>query len=279
MGHRDSVASAQPSMDAIEWFRAEFQQRFWILGTAAPVIYKWLFGSAEKAYHRLLQSEGPIIPAALRSLRLGYQCSPEDLLRIPRTGPVILVANHPYGEVEGLLLGASLAGIRRDFKLLATSAVASIPPLREFLIPIDRRLGLGPLEANLGSIRAAVQWLRSGGLVIVFPAGTTATRPFPKFKLTEQPWTDIAALLARWSDAAIAPVFFHGCNHWMFYAASLLHSELRYVVLIWQMLRRKRCTIRMSIGTPIRPQAFIEQAGLKRATEHLRSRTLDLSEL
>lgn len=275
-----TLAEAQnssSSMDAIEWFRAEFKKRLRKLGPVAPVMHQWLFGSAEVAYRQFLQNEGPLFPAAVRTLRLDYRCSPEEPLRVPPTGPVIVVANHPYGVVEVLLLGTILSEVRRDFRFLATSDAMLIPPIREFIIPIARRREPRSGETNSGSIRAAVQWLRSGGLVVVFPAGRVATRRFPTFKLTEQPWADIAAVLARWSDAAVVPAFFHGCNHWIFYAAGLLHRDLTYIALFWEGLRRRPRVVDVSIGTPIHVQPLIEQLGLKHATAHLRSRTLGMS--
>lgn len=240
------------------------------------MLYRKLFAPAERHYHQFLGSEEPIIPAALRTLRLDYRCLPEDLLCIPPTGPVILVANHPYGGMEVPVLAAMLSGIRQDFKFMATAAAMFIPPARQFFIPIARHRGPRAVDANCGSIRGAIEWLRSGGLVVVFPAGVIATRPVPAFRLTEQPWTDLAVILARWSNAPVVPVFLHGCNHWTFYAANLLHRDLPYLALIWQGMRHKLRVIRISIGTPIQARPLIEQSGLKQATEHLRLRTLAL---
>ena len=174
------------------------------------------------------------------------------------------------------MLGAMLNEIRKDFKFMATSAAMLISPAREFFIPVARHHDRAAVDANCGSIRDAVEWLRSGGLVVVFPAGVIATRPAPAFRLTEQPWTDIAALLARWSNALVVPVFLHGCNHWTFYAANLLHRDLPYLALIWQGMRRRQRVIRISVGAPIQAQPLIEQSGLKQVTAHLRLRTLVL---
>ena len=282
-GSDTSPASTDPynrpfSMDAIQWLRVEFERRMRILGPVAPIVDRLLFPSMEKRYRQFLQSEGPIFPAALRTLRLDYECSAEDLLRIPRAGPVIVVANHPYREWEGPLLGAILSSIREDFRFLAASDAIFGPPFRDFLIPIVRRRDLRPFDSNCGSLRAAVRWLRSGGLVVVFPAGRMAIRSAPTFKLTEQPWSDMAAVLARWSGAAVVPVFFHGSNHWLVYAAGLLHRDLRYFVWISQEIWRKPSVIRVSIGKPIRVQPIIEQSGLQHTTAYLRSQTLNLND-
>ena len=268
---------AGDNLDATAWFRTEFERRSRVLGPLAPVVHRWLFRSAERLYAEFLRREEPAFPAALRTLRLEYQCSPEELLRIPPTGPVILIANHPYGAgLEVLLLGGMLGRIRRDFRFLADAGKLFTSPVREFLIPIVLPRDPQPPGANSRSIRTAVQWLRSGGLVVVFPAGTVAARPFPAFKLTEPPWTDIAAVMARWSNAQVVPVFFHGSNHWTFYVARMLHRDLPYLTQVWHGLSRTRRVIRISIGTPIQPQSLIEERGLQYATSYLRSQTLGM---
>jgi len=169
-----------------------------------------------------------------------------------------------------------MEGIRRDFRFLADAGKIFNSPFSEFLIPIVLPRDPQPAGANRKSIRTAIRWLRSGGLVVVFPAGTVAARPFPTFKLTEPPWTDIASVMARWSDAKVVPVFFHGSNHWMFYLARMLHRELSYLTQAWQTIRRKRRVVRISIGPPLQPQSLIAQRGLQYATSDLRSQTLGL---
>ena len=201
---------SQLSTDVTEWIQAELEGRLRILGPATPIIHRWLLETAQKRYREFLDSQGHIFAAGLRTLHLDYQCSPEEISRIPRTGAAIVVANHPYRELEIPLLGAILADIRTDFRFLVTSTAMFNSMFREFFIPIERFPNGRANTANRGSIRAAVQWLRTGGLVVVFPAGAIATRPAPTFKLTEQPWSEIAAVLARWSGAIVVPIFVTG---------------------------------------------------------------------
>ena len=259
-----------------EWLECELRKRLRALGPLAPPVYERVRRLAESRYQEFRESEGPIFPAILRTLCLDYRCSAAEILHIPRDGPVIVVANHPYRDWEVPLLGAILSGTREDFRFLVAAEAAFSSPVREFLIPIVRPSDRRPADSNHGSVRAAVRWLRSGGVVVVFPAGKMATRPFPTFKLTEQPWHDIATLLARWSDATIVPAFIHGSNHWFFYAAALVYPELRHIVWIWQELRRTQRIIPVSIGSPIQLQPMIEESGLKQATAYLRLRTLSL---
>jgi len=271
-----ALAESRYSQDAVSWFRSEVEKQLPILRPVVSRIYPWIFTPAERAYERILGSEEPFFTAALKAFRLDYQCAPSALLNIPRTGPVILVANHPYGGIEGLLLGAMLIGIRKDLKFLATSVAMVVPPVREFVIPVHRQGKPQRADAHDSPVRAALRWLRLGGVVVVFPAGMSANRPAPKFNLIEQPWTDGPTVMARRSGAVVVPVFLHGCDHWIFSVASLLHPDLRYMDWIGQTLRRKRRVVRISIGKPVPREALLKQPGLKQATAYLRSLTLGL---
>ena len=92
----------------------------------------------------------------------------------------MIVANHPFGLLDGVVLGAILAARRRDFRILANSLIASIPQLREFTIPVDPFGSPGAVLANRKPLRESIQWLRAGGLLAVFPAGEVASlRPAP----------------------------------------------------------------------------------------------------
>jgi putative hemolysin len=262
--------------DVSEWFHDALQTHLQTFGPVAPLVAKWLSAPASRLYNRFRQSPDPIFSATLQTLRVEAQFSEDDRARIPKKGPVVVIANHPYRGIEVPLLGSLLQSVRDDIRFMVTSAVARNSPMRDFFIPLegaDRQ----PAGLNRLAVRAAVSWLRSGGLVVVFPSGGSATRPFPTFRLTEKPWTDSAATLAKWGGATVVPVFIHGCNHWTYYAAELVHRELRYMVWACSELSCKRRVIRTSVGIPIDARALCGQWNLRQVTEYLRARTFELS--
>ncbi len=144
---------------------------------------------AKPAVHRLLRleelndlyvdvaeggSQGEIWERILTSLNVAYQVTAGDLANIPACGPVVVVANHPYGGIEGIILAALLRSVRSDVKVLANSLLYSFPRLRQSLIPVDPFGGENAAAFNIRGLKAAIQWLRKGGVLAVFPAGEVA---------------------------------------------------------------------------------------------------------
>ncbi|MEQ1884528.1 MAG: 1-acyl-sn-glycerol-3-phosphate acyltransferase [Bryobacteraceae bacterium] len=263
---------------AITWFREEFHSRLRFLGFFGPRLYKYLFHNAEQAYLRFQSFDGIVFSRGLQEINLCAEYTEESLAKIPREGPVIVVANHPHCGLEGLLLGDLLARrVRGDFRLLATSAAAVLPRISDYIIPLLMEPGTEERQRNAPALRKAVHWLRGGGLLVVFPAGTVAQPSIPSFAIAEQPWHPIAARLARLTGARVLPVYFHGTRHWTFYAARLLHKDLPYLALAWKEWKAKPRSIRLSIGDPISLNAVAGSFSDEQWTETLRNRTLALA--
>ncbi|MEQ1948837.1 MAG: 1-acyl-sn-glycerol-3-phosphate acyltransferase [Bryobacteraceae bacterium] len=260
---------------AIVWFRHEFHRRLCFLGPLLPWLYRFLFQKAEQAYLRFQTFEGPIFTLGLRECNLRAEYAEESLAKIPRHGPVVIVANHPHCGLEGLLLGDLLCRrVRGDFRFLATSAAAVLPRVSNYIIPLVMDPGPERSRQNAAALRKAVEWLRGGGLLVVFPAGAVAQPSIPSFAIAEQPWQPVAARLARLTRAYVLPVYFHGVRHWTFYAARLLHRDLPYLALAWKEWRAKPRSIRISIGDLVPPG--LDTRSDVEWTKFLRSRTLAL---
>jgi len=126
---------------------------------------------AKPAVHRLLRleelndlharvaeagSDENVWQRILSSLNVAYEISPSDQANIPARGPVVVVANHPYGGIEGIILAALLRSVRNDVKVLANSLLCSFPCLRESLIPVDPFGGEGAATRNVRGLKAAI---------------------------------------------------------------------------------------------------------------------------
>jgi putative hemolysin len=243
------------------------------LGPIAPVLEKWFIGDVEQIYSKLLRSSRTFFDAMLDSLNIRYQCAVEELQHIPAAGPAIIVANHPFGLLDGMVLGAVLSGRRQDFRILTNALIASIPQLREFTIPVDPFGGHDAVRTNRKPLRESVQFLRAGGLLAVFPAGEVASLRPGRFGITDPDWTENVVRLAERVKAPVVPVFFHGTNSPAFHLAGLVHERLRTLLLPHELLNKSNSTVKVSIGKPISPERLASKDGVRNATAYLRART------
>src|SRR5262249_31331904 len=146
-------------------------------------------------------NDRPFFTGLLNDLAIEYECDPKDVERVPHEGPLIVTANHPFGLVEGPILGAILSRVRPDFKFLANSLLADLPQLRDHLIPVNP-FG-GAAQANSRAIRESIAWLRQRGALVVFPAGEVASIRFPSLRVTDREWTDRVARMVQLTQVPV----------------------------------------------------------------------------
>jgi len=239
----------------------KFVQNFLLL---AELDRAWIAAAAETG--------GPEVFARfLDSLDVKCECGVDDLARVPAAGPVVLVANHPFGLMEGFLFGALLARVRPDFRFLANSLLADIPVLREYVIGVDA-FG-GAAKTNWRSLRASIDWLQRGGLLVTFPAGEVSSLQLPQLSIADPAWNENITRLIEISGAVSVPAFFHGANGPGFQLAGMIHPRLRTALLPRELLNKRGRTIRVSIGRPVGPERMAELASHGEAIGYLRNRT------
>ena len=167
----------------------------------------------------------------LKGLKVRYQLAPEDLPRIPAQGPVVVVANHPFGGVEGVILPLLLGTVRQDVKILANHLLRPVTELRDLFIYVDPFGTKDSARANLASLKEALLWLQQGGCLGVFPAGEVSHLAWPKLEVTDPIWSRTVARLILKSGADAVPVFFAGQNSTLFQCLGLIHPLLRTALL------------------------------------------------
>lgn len=230
--------------------------------------------AAEIALNKWTHSipSGPALFARfLEKLGVRWHCPPEAIRRIPRAGPVVLVANHPFGLVEGATLGALLADIRSDVKFLGNSMLAAVPGIEPYLIPVDP-FG-NAAGSNWRGMRRSLEWLRQGGLLVTFPSGEVAALKLPTLEIAEPQWNERIARLIRLAGAGAVPVFFHGANSPAFHLAGLIDPRLRTAMLAQELVNKRGRTIRVAIGGPVRPATVASFTTDREAVDYLRQRT------
>ena len=171
---------------------------------------------------------------------------------IPATGSLAVVANHPFGAMDGIAVGCLLGRVRPDVMIIAHSALARVPELAERLFPIDFSGTREAERANIKSRSAALAHLKSGGCLVVFPAGAVMTTPRPLARTAEElPWGPLSARLIMRSGATVLPLYVGGQNSRLFQLASHVSQSLRYALLFHEAARMIGGTIDMTLGRPI----------------------------
>ena len=211
----------------------------------------------------------------LRRLDLSYVCAETGLHRVPARGPVVVVANHPYGLADGLILGSLLLKIRPDIKFMANSllATAELEASRNYIIPVNPFGGPGAATANRKGLRQCIDWLKGGGLLIMFPAGEVASLRLPAGTICDPAWSETVVRLVRMTNALTVPVFFHGSNGPAFQFAGLLHPGLRTILLPRELLNKRGRTLRVAVGSPITASSLSRHPTARQAADYLQWRT------
>lgn len=213
---------------------------------------------------------------ALDLLQVKFDIDERQLERIPRTGPAVVVANHPYGGLEGLFLIAELHRYRSDSLLIANELLARIPEIRDALLPVDAFGGARAANRNASSLRAALRHVRNGGLLMLFPAGAVSHLHLSAGRVCDPPWQPSMAGLLRRCECPVVPVYFGGGNSAVFQALGLLHPSMRTAMLTRELLNKRHRTIPVRIGRPIGPERLAKQSDNARLATFLRLSTYAL---
>ncbi|MCC6954866.1 MAG: lysophospholipid acyltransferase family protein, partial [Deltaproteobacteria bacterium] len=176
------------------------------------------------------------------------------LENIPATGPVIVVANHPYGGIEGMILAEILASRRSDSKILANYLLARVQELRELFIFVDPFGSATSLRKNIEPMRDSIEWVRDGNLLGIFPSGTVSHLHLSRREVSDPTWSPTVARLIRKTGATVVPVFFEGRNSWVFQALGMIHPRLRTILLPRELMNKQNRTFRVKIGQPVGPE-------------------------
>ena len=201
-----------------------------------------------------------------------------SLANIPRTGPVIFMANHPYGILDGLMLGHMMSRTRGDFKIMAHSVFNRVPDLGGHLLPISFDETKDALALNLHTRKTALAYLGQGGAIGIFPGGTVSTGARMFAKPMDPSWRNFTARMIAKSQATVVPIYFDGHTSRLFQIASHLHSSLRMGLLIKEFRKRVDTPVRVVIGDPIGRNVLNPLAkDAKAMMDFLRKATYELS--
>lgn len=232
-------------------------------------------GGLNDVYHRAMEMGDPAFFAEniLKGMNVDFRISEQDLARIPEKGKVIIVANHPFGGIEGIIMAAILQRVRPDVKIMANYLLSAIPEMRNLFVFVDPFGGQAAARANLASMKQTISLLKNGEMLGVFPAGEVAHYTFKNRKVTDPKWSNTVAKFIKKTESQVVPMFFSGQNRFIFQLAGLIHPRLRTALLPRELLNKRNTVIEVRVGNAIpysRLKKFENDGDL---TDYVRQRT------
>ena len=227
------------------------------------------------------QSEAPLPgnfwQQAMTRMGINTDVGEEALARIPKTGPLIIVANHPHGLVDGMVLCEIVSRVRDDFQIMTRAFLAKVPDINDRMLPVAFDHEDNAIKKNVQARKDALDHVKSGGCLILFPAGRVAHSETLFSEAVDGEWTNFLARLVSRGKAKVSPIFFHGQNSRMYLMAAKLSPTLRQGLLMHEVARSLNTDMRPIIGDPI-PYDELVALGLspKEMAAHLRAHTLAL---
>ncbi|MCY4178626.1 MAG: GNAT family N-acetyltransferase [Endozoicomonadaceae bacterium] len=187
----------------------------------------------------------------LNLLNITYTVKTGSYEQIPAEGPLIIVANHPFGGVEGLILIDMILKVRKDVKILANQLLKLIKGLDEFFIGVDILKKNTYHKKNWQAFNQASTWVQNGGVLILFPSGEVASWQWSYKKVMEAPWQKTIARLIQSTKATVLPVFFEGNNSPVFHLLGLIHERIRTLWLARELINKRGRKIFLHIGKTV----------------------------
>jgi len=210
----------------------------------------FLLDHLEEIYGKIQRSggSGHFLAKFLEEMKVTYEISDVDRALIPREGPVIVVANHPYGGIESAIMCVLLRSVRPDVKALSNTLLQRIPEVRDYSIFVDPFHGKGSKQSNIAPLRETVAWLRSGKMLMVFPAGEVSHRSWLHPRIADPKWDTSIGRIVKMTKCPVLPIFIEGHNSPLFQVAGLIHPRLRTAMLPHEMLSKQNAHVRLAVG-------------------------------
>lgn len=205
----------------------------WLTGKAPLLKIANDFEKSGRAYENTLWEK------ALEILDIELRCPKDDINRIPASGPVVMVANHPFGFVDGLTLTNLACKVRQDIKILTRSFFAGVPDIQDSMVAVAFPHDVDSVKTNIAVRKEVMEHLAQGGIVILFPAGRVATTRGPFGTAIEHQWNPFTAKMILRSKARVVPVFFPGQNGWLYQFAQSFSPTLRQSLMMHEIWRAK----------------------------------------
>lgn len=218
------------------------------------------------------------IEQVLEYFNFTYSTRNAEKERIPGSGPVVIIANHPIGTLDGLALIKMVSEVRPDVKAVANEMLMAVNALHELLLPVNIMTG-STTKQDIARIR---EHLKDDGAIIIFPAGEVS-RLRPQ-GIRDTKWNSGFVRMAKAAKAPVLPIYIEGKNSPSFYGASMLYKPLATLLLVREMFKQRQKHLPMRIGQLIPYESygktrFSNQSLAKLFKRHLYRVGLDKTDL
>lgn len=212
----------------------------------------------------------------LEKLELYPSYDQAQLEMIPKEGPIIFVANHPFGVVDGVVLGYLASRVRSKFCVLVNEVLCREELLQPYFLPIDFRDTRAAKETNINTRNETLHRLQAGEALAIFPAGGVATSPKLWGKAEDLDWKRFVIKMILKTKATVIPIFVHGQNSRLFQVASHVSMNLRLSLLLHEVTNKMGRQIYLDIGDPIPFEQLSNIKDRQELLDHLRAVTFEL---
>ena len=155
-----------------------------------------------------------------------------QVFSIPAKGPLIMIANHPFGIIDGLIMCSLASKVRSDFKILTHETLQFLPELEKYILPIDfsENKKKETIKNNIKTTQEARKHLLNNGLLIIFPSGSVSISKDFKSAAEDDEWKQFTAKILKQTKSDILPIYFDGKNGLLFhvFASKLKNQTLKY---------------------------------------------------
>lgn len=201
---------------------------------------------------------------ALDVMGISLETPADEIARIPATGPVIIVANHPHGLVDGMVLAELIGRVRTDYKILTRSLLTGIPEIEQFMIPVPFPHEEDSIRKSLNMRQASMAHLAAGGVVVLFPSGVVASSDTWWGPAVERDWNPFTAKMILKSGASVVPIRFPGANSRAYQIADKVSATLRQGLLLHEVVHALNRSQRPHVGLPFDPGEIAERGSAPR---------------
>jgi putative hemolysin len=257
--------------DLRKFLNIKENNRNWIL---ANIKHFLEIDKVNKVYNDNSSKSGlDFIDSVIHNLHIKYQLTEDFRKIIPPSGPFIIIANHPLGGIEGLLILKLICEIRPDFKLQANFLLHRINPVKDLIFPVNPFESFKSSRSSYKGIKGSFQHLATGNSLGIFPAGEVSSYQLKDFKIADRQWQKSSIRFIQKAGVPVIPVYFHGYNSPLFYLLGTIHPLIRTARLPSEVFNKSNKVIKIHIRKPISPKTISSFTNLTTLSNYLRAKT------
>ena len=190
---------------------------------------------------------------------------------IPKTGPLVIASNHPFGAIEGVFLAWAIEQLRPDIKVMANQGLKIFPELEDYFIFTNPLSENDP--KNAPSIRSCLKHVKTGGALLIFPAGRVSYFHKDTHRIADHNWNRLIASIANRTNAHYLPIFVSGFNSPLFYRLGRIYFRLRMLMLPRELINKRNAKVTITAGEAIEIKHYAKELDLDTQTALFRAQS------